>query len=365
MSAWEAAKADTEWTAHLHPPDVGTEERNELLSLRDDPMLNDIWEVKASRRGVEHNLFSKGKPEQSVTDASSYHGEFYDPQLSPKAGVFLDETYAKKDSGTETKTQLVSQFGTGSVTMTTTRTTGTIESFRPSATRAFMDSLDIGHVMDSSGEHFERALLSYMDRVVRESTVNSLARAYVLRKIHRVMLLRPLKWGLQYCSRVDQDMAEIDQILGGQSLRGQDWMVTDQVAKYQKKLDELFKRIGAAQPYLDSALAYRGLVTNVRDAGIVYAGYLDAQFALHLKGAALGGSEIWAESPDGDTPVLVSLKNGRAQDPATLQKLRIWSPLFIVPVDRHKFVAKLRNPTPAETGVPSARPAYNPFLEAK
>lgn len=323
-AAWEAVKADVNG-AKLRPNDVAPEEIKTLLALRDDPMLNEIWENKVTKhpQGRENLTWSKGEPKATVIGfQKTWRGSFYQPDEKDRPFVSFFDTdfsYQNPDNGQKSGYEL--------------------NYSRLSSTVDMMNKLQLSRMADADGNRYEKTLLETFDVIVAQTKAHPLAKAYVMMKLGRMMKMRPYAWGAHYARSLNADLARLDKIFADLPLRSEDWMSPAANAKAGVAAREFYQK-AAGRTYLNEAFALRKLVMAVRDAKMHFAGHLDDRRKPHVLASARSATEVWAVSEEGSSPLPLRVQDGVVQDEAA--RCRKWSPLFFIPLDRNALLAEMQ-----------------------
>ncbi len=344
VSSWEAVKKDTTTGSTFRPDEVLNEELKELLSLRDDPMLNQIWEVVVTKLQTEKSrmVWSKGKPNETTNSIDKrWAGSFYDPADMALKPVFIDGNIIMK------------QISEGK------RSGEFVASIKPNANQRFMASLKINRITDPNGDHFETPLLQVLDGVLQSTEGSVLAKAYVYQRICRIIKIRPYPWGLHYCPVLVEDMTKLNTLLYGRSLHSDDWMVPDVRTRLEPALTLFLKGAASHPPYLTTAGNYRQLAIAVRTAGINYVGYLDDNLQPHVKSKGIAASRLCAIAERGGAPINLPFENGQAK-PNALKSAQKWSPLFLIPIDYDEATGRIRSSAGAGFPVQQTQPGNAP-----
>jgi hypothetical protein len=231
---WAAAKADPTGESFA-PESVAQDELAKLVSLREDPYLNDIWELTLSdytRKSGRHQAFSRGDVKvegpRDPGDGSStttWSGAIYDPSLKMETPAFLDTTL----SSTRTK------YGTSG--------TGEITSIQPSTTSQLLTRLELNRMTSADGQKYDKPLLRIFDDLAADKDGSPIFKAYVMQQLAALMSLRPYDWGLEYCPTLKADLAALQRATDGVELRGEDWLLPRKQTQFAVPLGAFFQQI--------------------------------------------------------------------------------------------------------------------------
>ena len=169
--------------------------------------------------------------------------------------------------------------------------------------------------------------------VLRAPVGTSTARAILMQHFGALTAFRPYDWGRHYCPTFRRDLAELDAICGGNRLNSFEWMVPATTAKLGPKLTEFFNRI-KDRDYLAEARRLRDIAVDVRNAGVLYAGFVDADGTARILQSARAATEMWNFGAGQSTLLHVNAGTPNAGLGDQTKSCQPYSPLFHVPLDR-------------------------------
>jgi hypothetical protein len=325
-----------------------------LVGLRDDIYLNDIWEISMTdfRRKNEHReLYSRGELKKEgprvVGDAqvTDWVGAVYDPTSKSEVPAFLPDT---------TVSLARSPSGTGG--------TGEITSMRLSAVSSFLNRLELNRMTDAAGSKYERPLLRIFDEVVHEKAAHPIFKAYLMQQLAGVLKVRPYAWGLEYCTSLRDDLAELDRLCDNSSLRSQDWLLERKRAQFGGKLTAFFNGI-QDRNYFAEAQLHREVTRGVIKAGLQFGGFIDAAGQPHLLGEARSARALWVLVAEGQKLARYTAAGADAKTTTdAAAQPEPYSPVFYVPLDREALTRTISRFLAGQSGAPAKLPA-NPWLD--
>jgi hypothetical protein len=153
-----------------------------------------------------------------------------------------------------------------------------------------------------------------------------------MQHIGALISLRPYEWGAHYCPSLRRDLAELDTICGGRRLNTFEWMLPA-AAKLEDNLSAYFDRIHS-RDYINEARRLRDVALAVRDAGTVFAGFVDQDGTARITSGARSATELWCV--DTGYPVLLRVDAGAPNSGLGTQTkaCRPYSVLVSIPLDR-------------------------------
>jgi len=297
-----------------------------LLALREDESLNNVWEhvlTQHSSRGKETVLWSAGPLSRSDLGlAASWRGRCYEPTSSLLSVSFVDQEFRKSFiNGT-----MLGQSISGS---------------RISATSDFMNSLQLNRMTDPDGERFMRSMLDVMDVLVKNQKGNPLAKAFVLLNLEEMAKPRAYAWGLHLSRSLQADLRNLRAITADTPLRSDDWLLPDANKRWTKLLTEFFEGC-RERHYLKEAIARRSLLSEAAKAGLHFGGYVEVDKQLILTNAGRSALELWVMAREGSEPLRVKVPSSAPDSPGGIkvEEALSLSPVFFIPVDREKLLAR-------------------------
>jgi hypothetical protein len=323
--AWRAVKADKAFGVEMHPQDVRQDEVRLLLALRDDPDLNDVWQCTIVGQGGTHTAYSRGPlREYVVGNDTRFSGRFWDPGAKDLAPAFADAKLTKS-GGAEN-----------------------VSSFALSSTSRLLEKLKLQDFTDASGTQWTRPAFEVLHDIVHAAEGSGIARAIFMQQIGALTSLRPYEWGRHYCPSLNRDLAELNELCGGRRLNSYEWMLPASTTKLEGKLSTFFENL-KRRDYLDEARRFRDMALALRDAGVVFAGYVDSEGGAHLLQKARSAPELWALGAEHLVRLRVDAGAANSGLGAQTRTCLPFSPLIQVPLDR---VALLRKYRAADPSVP-------------
>jgi hypothetical protein len=336
-AAWEVAKAD-KGRELLAPETVLPAEISELVTLRDDPYLNNIWEltlVDFTRKSERRTIYARGEVKKDgPRDLGS--GE-----VTTWTGAIFDPGY---------KTEGV---GFGPVTFSAQRTpygvtgTGEISASRRSPVSESLARLELNRMTDAEGAKFEKPLLRVFDDVVRDKEASPLFKAFMMQQLASILNERPFDWGLEYCASLRRDLAKLAELCGDETLRSSDWLLERKRALWLPKLTPFFAEL-QTRGYLAEARLHREVVRAALKAGLQFGGYFDGAGRARRLGEAAAAGALWAVPADGGA---VMRCDGKAADAP--EKFARFSPIFFVPLDREAVLAEAARKSGGKVPMPA------------
>ncbi len=317
---WAAAKAAPAGDGFM-PEDVKPSEIGKLLAVRDDNYLNDIWEltiVDHLRKNERRAVYSRGEMRKdgprdvSSSQVTTWTGAVFDPSLKGDLAAFVPLTLTSQKSS----------FGIGG--------SGAVIDSHPSAVSQCLARLELNRMTDGNGERFERPLLRVFDDLVHDKAANPLFKACLMQQLAALLRERPLAWGLHHCPRLSRDLARLDELCGGETLRGMDWLLDRKRAQFSAKLTPIFIEL-QNRSYLAEARMHREIVRTVLKAGIQFGGFIDGDGKARILGEAAASGAFWALSASGGGLVRCDRDAGNCAR---------YSPVFHVPLDRQALLAE-------------------------
>lgn len=331
---WAAAKADATRES-LAPDTVLPAEISKLVALRDDNYLSDIWEVtfidyhrKNERKNLyaRHDLKKEGPNDIGGIQTTRWVGDIFDPASKAELPVFVPTTFSMQRSA----------YGAGG--------DGEVSAKRLCAVSELLNKLELNRMTDSSGSKFERPLLGVFDALVRDTTTSAIFKAYLMQQLGIVLNVRPYAWGMEHCRSLRDDLAELDRLCEGTTLRSQDWLLERKRTQLGGKLDSFFDSLRERR-YLAEARLHREIMLRVLKAGLQFGGFIDSAAQLHLLGEARSAKTLWVLTADGQK-LCRYLPPGDTGEKAKEEPAGM-SPVFFVPLDREALLAELTRKTSA------------------
>ncbi len=320
-AGWASAKAETaSW--QFVPDNVLPAEIGRLLGLRDDTYSSDIWELTVidyTRKSERRAVFSRGEMrvdgprEVSTGQTTTWTGAIFDPSLKGDVPAFMPATLTSQRS----------TFGIGG--------SGEVADSHPSAVSQCLTHLELNRMTDAKGEKFERPLLRVFDDLVHDKSASPLFKAFLMQQLGTMLRERPAAWGLHYCPRLTRDLARLDELTGGETLRSMDWLLERKRAQFAAKLTPFFTEL-QSRSYFAEARFSREVVRAAIKAGIAFGGFIDGEGRPHFLGEAAANGVLWAIPASGGAPVRCEKDAGNCAR---------FSPVFYVPLDRSALLVDI------------------------
>ena len=347
-AGWTAAKADQSGEL-LAPTTVEATEIGRLVSLRDDIYLNDIWEVtlvdyarKSERRTVlaRGELRKDGPRESGLAQVTAWSGAVFDPTIKADIPAFRATTFTS---------QRTDRGFAGS---------GEIGESHRSAVSECVARLELNRMTDATGEKFERPLLRVFDELVRDKAASPIFKAFLMQQLAAILRERPFAWGLEYCPRLSRDLARLDELCGGETLRSMDWLLERKRAQFGATLAPFFSEL-QSRSYLADARLHRDTVRAALKAGLQFGGFFDGRGRPNLREEPAPDAVLWALSSEGGRVVRCDVPTDAGSD-----KCAKFSPIFFVPVDRQALLAAAGRKIAVPPGTKLSLPEI-PFFDAQ
>ena len=324
------ARAKTDATKGLLAPDnVLAGEMSQLMALRNDIYLNDIWEftfIDLSKKGVHRDLFSRGELKKSVDiETTTWQGSVCDPFRKTDPPVFMPNTsYTMRRTG-----------GDGGFAV---NGNGEVKALHLSAVSQSLTGFELNRMTDATGSKFEKPLLGVFNDLVNNKTAPPLFKAYIMQSLALVLNIRPYDWGLEYSASLRKDLADFNKLCDGVLFRSQDWLLEWKKDKFGRKFAAFFASLDH-RDYLTEARIHREVVRGVIKAGLQFGGFVDCEGKPHLLGEARGAKILWSLAED--TRSLVRYVPPDETQGSAKINLVGFSPIFFVPLDRDAFLAEV------------------------
>jgi hypothetical protein len=320
--AWRAVELDKAFGVAMHPQDVRQDEVELLLGLRDDPDLKDVWQCTTVEEGEAQTAYSRGQlHEYLVGSETRLTGRVWKPGAKDLAPAFADAKLTKSGGSQN------------------------VSNITLSPTSRLLEGLKLQELTDASGTQWTRSAFEVLHDIVQAPAGSGIARAIFMQHIGALTSLRPYEWGRHYCPSLNRDLAELSALCGGRRLNSYEWMLPATTAKLEGKLSTFFENL-KKRDYLDEARRFRDIALALRDADVVFAGYVDKDGAAHLLQKARSATELWGLG--GARPVLLRVDPGapNAGLGAQTKKCQPFSPLIQISLDRAALVRKYKATDP-------------------
>jgi hypothetical protein len=321
--AWRAVKADKAFGVAMHPQDVRQDEVGLLLGLRDDPDLKDVWQCTIVGEGGAHPAYSRGMLREYVVGSETrLSGRFWDPGAKDLAPVFADAKLTKSGGAQN------------------------VSSIALSPTSRLLGELKLQELTDASGTQWTRSAFEVLHDIVHAPVGSGTARAIFMQHIGALTSLRPYEWGRHYCPSLNRVLAELSELCGDRRLNSYDWMLPATTAKLEGKLSTYFESL-KKRDYLNEARRFRDIALALRDAGVIFAGYVDKDGGAHLLQKARSATELWGMGAERLVPLRVEAGTSNAGLGAQTRACQPFSPLIHIPLDRGALIRKYNAADPA------------------
>lgn len=313
--AWDSLTNTASWRPAFMPEQPTAEEKSAYLKLRDDKNMQDVYAYELSTNArpgnpcQSHPVFAQGliTPDRGGQES----GLIYDPTQRRGPAHFAQETYSDWDYLKVTRL------------------------FRTQECDAY-ERLGFGELIDSNTGNYQKSILQLFDQLNQDDNSSAIFRACVTLKLYELARMRPLDWGLQWAPDAAPAMRQL-QNLGAAQLQSGDWMVREQVAKFEKPLQKYF--LEARKISLENEAQFlRQMARQTCEQGFLFAGFVDSTGAPVLRQIALAGAEFWGWDARSAS---VGLLFQRTSNGEILEKLgdpMPYSPLLVFPGDRKKIL---------------------------
>jgi hypothetical protein len=343
LAVWKAAVDDVAG-AHMMPEAPQDTDLKILLSLRDDPYLNGVWEstvVDHARGQATRSVWSQGPLEESRAGETlrRWSGLCFDPHAEDTGAAFVKSDFKRITAGSSEQGQ-------------------SVRASKLSVTSEFMSSLQLNRMTDANGERWQRSVLEVFDKIMADKAAPALVKTYIMLEIDRLCGSQPYVWGLHLTPTLRADFAELRKILRGYPLRSEDWLLPKVRTDFGTPLGKFFES-RRGRTYQKEAQARRELLRDISVAGLKFGGYVETDRTLHLNNAARARKELWLLGESG--PLLMDTQAEAA--PAVSLAL---SPVFFIPADRAALMQRYHlamSGSFAETPAPAS--AETPFFKVK
>jgi hypothetical protein len=335
-SAWDSLTNSAAWRPVFMPEQPTAEEKSLYLQLRDDKNMHDIYAyelVTNARVGnpyPTHPVFAQG----SITRdrGGQETGQVYDPAERRGPVRFLQQTYSDWDYAQVTKL------------------------FRTQECDAY-ERLGLGELIDSNTGNYRKSILQLFDRLNQDENSSAIFRAFVTMKLYEIARMRPMEWGFQWAPDSARHIEHLHDLGAGQ-LQSGDWMVRDQVAKFEKPLQKYFAE--ARKVSLENeAESLRQIARQTSEQGFVFAGFIDSEGSPVLHDTTIPAAELWGWDASSSS---VQLLFRRASAGGVLEKIgnpMPYTPLLAFPGDRRKILLDAQQAMAQSTGpITSALPPF-------
>lgn len=331
----KAIKAARNVTAYYVPvPETTTElDRQTVRELRNEPMLNDIWDLEWIDKGARFSGFSIGEmtAQRNAGIAAKWSGKVAErPKLRGAAPRFVTRNFdAYYDQ------QVVLN--------------------KPSATSALMRALRLGELLDDSGISFRRSLIPSIELVTRDDKAPVLARAYLLDKLLRLVKNREVDWGLHYCPQLADDIEAFERIRNQWAVAAQDWM-SPETPEMITPWKEYFASRGQ-RTYFQTLERMQSAARTGQAGAISLAGRVDESGQVHLS-ESTKRRLAWGIGPDqaGEHGLRVAgLIAAGSRGLSPLNRLAPFSPLLCLelPEADQDFLLDMHGHAPARPAPPN------------
>ena len=212
---------------------------------------------------------------------------------------------------------------------------------KPTAATPF-PAADLGNVRSGGGSH-GRPMLQAIDLMKNSSGGSPICRAYLLRRLVKIMEFQPDDWGFTFCPSLRADAARIQQIVGGEIDSG-DWFVPAKINAWSDKLEKVFAAEKNAS-YQKEAAANLTLAQAVARDGLQFVGFAD-----------LDGKPVFTAA---QTPPEAWGYDAATRKPALVRDAAMpLSPLFALPISRAEYLARAGVDPAATTAANALLPLF-------
>ncbi len=343
---------DDKSSRHMSPDIPLESDQKAILSLMHDENLNEIFEntiAYYSSRKATSLYWSRGKPSEStIGGLVKWTGKFYEPESAKMAVLFIERSFGRVGYPGDYQGEAV-------------------VSSRLSLTSQMINVIGINRILDEKGERVMRPLFEIFDSLVKDQGGSPIARAYVMFKLEGMMAPpRNYEWGLHLCPSLEQDLRALHLLLGNETLRSEDWMVSLMREKWSSKLAAFFANC-KTRSYMKEAVARRDYLLKAAKAGLKYVGYVETDRSIKLSQAGVAASEWWMLSKNDRKPILVNntQAGGAASGtfvPPVVAEAAVLSPVFVVPIDRKQLVELYQQALTADGIDLKPLPGESPYL---
>jgi len=242
-----------------------------------------------------------------------------------------------------------------------------VASSRLSLTSQMINVIGINRILDEKGERVMRPLFEIFDSLVKDQGGSPIAKAYVMLKLEGMMAPpRNYEWGLHLCPSLEQDLRALHLLLGNETLRSEDWMVSLMRDKWSSKLVAFFAKC-KNRSYMKEAVARRDYLLKAAKAGLKYVGYVETDRSIKLSQAGVAATEWWMLGKNDRKPILVNntQAGGAASGtfvPPVVSEAAVLSPVFVVPIDRKQLVELYQKALNADGIDLKPLPGESPYL---
>lgn len=316
LSDWKAVCNDRGTGAAMRPLDVRQEEIGIILALRDDPNLANVWQWTLTSGGDTRSGWSQSKPREYIVGGEKrYEGSLWDPVDKDITPIFR-------------QVKLPSYGGPVNV-----------KGIALSSTSQVLASVKLEQLTNAAGDQWTASLLDTLTQIAKSRMGATMSRAILMQQLGAITALRPHDWGRHYCPSLRRDLAQLESICG-RRLNTHEWMLPSTISLLGPKIAVFFQEV-ADRDYLVEARRFREVALALRDAGVHYAGFVDAGEAAHITDAARSATELWCALPDKMLLLKVEPGAPNAGLGAQLKECPAYAPLFHVPVGRESLLRLL------------------------
>ncbi len=337
--AWVAAKGDLGGGRFL-PQKVLDPEVSALLRIRQDKNLDEVYVHKLVRRksgnATTVTAYSRGVPQAlggmiNGESRGPWKGSFFIPDAKSTSALFMDDRLTPpSDPG---------------------RDGDELKDRKPGEAMVALAALQLNRMTDANGQVYERSLMHYFEVLSGMSGTSAAVRAVLWQQLMGLLKIRPYEWGLQHSAQLRRDLLVFDRLVQRERPSSADWMIPVRSASLNECYGAFFKKV-ASRKYLQEAQVHRDIVRAVIGAGLRYGGFVDEAGVAQLLPEAAVADALWGVG-EGVNTAAVGVRPG-----GEVKGVRVFSPLFFVPLDRRTFGQTKQQ----DTVPPSAAAPVIPFL---
>jgi hypothetical protein len=244
LAAFKTAQGDQGISVPV-PQEVSPADREIVIDLVKNQVLNDIWEVEwRAPGGKTQKCLSQG-PLAATDDGGRVGMVAPYPRLK-----FADLTYVKR------------YFAKDSVT-----------SNSPTAVASMMAGIGVNNLIDPSGSKFKQSVLPMLDVVANNTKAPALAKAYVFGRLIRLVTAhKPEEWGAHYCPALNDDIEEFTRLEMSAPIQAASWLASpsdDEVARWNTYFKKRGQRASFEQLRKTRKACMEGIAQDVEIVGRV------------------------------------------------------------------------------------------------
>ena len=303
----------------FRPPDVMPAERSRFLSLRDDENIQNLHLCRVSRRALPSDprawvrvVYSRGPLVRLRTGGKA--GMVYDPGESPGTLDFKQHDYDNFEF--------------------------TLEELGRCKEAAIFDRVGLKEFLDSrTGTNYVGRLLRVLDQINQERDAPPIFRAYLVWRLHELMEMRAVDWGLQWAPQATADRERL-RGLGAANLRSGDWLIPNRSNVISASLEAHFTQARQVS-YLSQAMFLNKLAGRVRETGLSLAGYVNAEGQPQIRPDLTGPADLWGWAAENKAPMLLLRTGASPQEVRTVNRPLPCTPLLVLRTDRAQLAREV------------------------